>query len=65
LPHSARVATLSLAEWLAAREHEGESKTDLAAMLEAFLDDVVAKHVLHEGNGMRLHLLKHCHYLLW
>jgi len=56
---------LSLAEWLAAREHEGESKTDLAAMLEAFLDDVVAKHVLHEGNGMRLHLLKHCHYLLW
>jgi len=42
-----------------------ERKTDLAAMLKAFLDDVVAKHVLHEGYGMRLHLLKHCHYLLW
>ena len=33
-------------------------------MLKALLDDVVTKHALHEGYGMRLHLLKHCHYLL-
>lgn len=42
-----------------------KEKANLAAVLEAFLDDVVAKHVLHEGYGMRLHLLKHCHCLLW
>ena len=34
-------------------------------MFEALLDDVVAKHILHEGYGMRFHLIKHCHYLLW
>jgi len=65
VPHSARVATLSLAELLAARERKKERKTNLTAMLKALLDDVVAKHVLHEGYGMRFHHLKHCHYLLW
>jgi len=65
VPHSARVATLSLAELLVARERNNERKTNLTAMLKALLDDVVAKHVLHEGYGMRFHHLKHCHYLLW
>ena len=40
-------------------------QTYLAAMLKALLDDVVAKHILHEREGLRLHLLVHCHDLLW
>ena len=42
-----------------------KEQTYLAAVLKALLDDVVAKHVLHEGEGVRLHLLIHCHDLLW
>ena len=55
----------SLHDALFDHELERKRKANLAAMLEALLDDVVAKHILHKGDGMRLHLLKHCHYLLW
>ena len=39
-------------------------RADRATVLKALLNDVVAKHVLHQADGVWLHLLIHCHYVL-